>query len=80
MTAMLDTASMYNNFFPGLSCWLLRRRVVDAKVLPGTTYLHQPTTARLVFQVAALLELLPVGKVVFWVCLEVFIWVYEILR
>ena len=52
MTATLDTTSMYNNFsrFQLLS-WLLRRRVVDAKVLPGTPYLHQSTTAQLLFQV-----------------------------
>ena len=52
MTATLDTTSMYNKFsrFQLLS-WLLRRRVVDAKVLPGTPYLHQSTTAQLLFQV-----------------------------
>ena len=89
MTATLDTTSMYNNFsrFQLLS-WLLRRRVVDAKVLPGTPYLHQSTTAQLLFQVEDLppclnrsLDLKSSflgGKlIVFWtlsfVCLAVFV-------
>ena len=89
MTATLDTTSMYNNFsrFQLLS-WLSRRRVVDAKVLPGTPYLHQSTTAQLLFQVEDLppclnrsLDLKSSflgGKlIVFWtlsfVCLAVFV-------
>ena len=89
MTATLDTTSMYNNFsrFQLLS-WLLRRRVVDAKVLPGTPYLHQSTTAQLLCQVEDLppclnrsLDLKSSflgGKlIVFWtlsfVCLAVFV-------